>query len=273
MPPRPATGPGRALRIGVRVLAFGYLALSLLEAALAFPAGREYAAAARAGVDTLEVFTAYDLVGVLWMPLHMALFVVGGLYLLRCRQLADLVAPRATHSRRAGWGLAGWIVPVVNLWFPYQYVRDVLRALTGQRSFGGLVGFWWAAWLVQQAIAETGARISLTSGDPETLERLGIVESVNAVATAVALTLWLGVLARLDQVTTTAGSPLVGPAAAAPVSGYGPAAGPGWAPPPAAYPAYPAAYPAYPAPPAAYPAPPAGYPPPSAAPPQPPARW
>ena len=48
----------------------------------------------------------------------------------------------ATHS--PGWAVAGFIVPVVNLWFGYQAVRDALPVGHPSRP---LVGRWWALWL------------------------------------------------------------------------------------------------------------------------------
>jgi hypothetical protein len=46
------------------------------------------------------------------------------LWQFRAATTARWLGLRATHS--PGLGVAGWIIPVVNLWFPYQALRDCL---------------------------------------------------------------------------------------------------------------------------------------------------
>jgi hypothetical protein len=47
-----------------------------------------------------------------------------------------------THT--PGWTIAGWLVPIINFWFPYQAVRDLLPEDHPDRS---RVGWWWACYL------------------------------------------------------------------------------------------------------------------------------
>jgi Domain of unknown function (DUF4328)/Protein of unknown function (DUF2510) len=88
-------------------------------------------------------------------------FVLLGLfYLLGFLALAALVllmiwaSRAATFAQRAGlparhppiWAVIGFIVPIVQLWFPYECVADTLPAgHPGRRT----VGWWWAFYLTQ----------------------------------------------------------------------------------------------------------------------------
>ena len=72
---------------------------------------------------------------------------------------------RTTHS--PGWAVAGWLVPIINLWFPYQVVRDALPETDEARS---LVGAWWALRIGGQvlmpiamisAVFETGVGVAM----------------------------------------------------------------------------------------------------------------
>jgi Domain of unknown function (DUF4328) len=56
------------------------------------------------------------------------------------------------RQRRArGWAFWGWIVPIVNLWFPFQIMGDIWRAgLPAQqrRKTAWLPALWWTCWLL-----------------------------------------------------------------------------------------------------------------------------
>ncbi|AOR37214.1 hypothetical protein BFF78_20685 [Streptomyces fodineus] len=46
------------------------------------------------------------------------------------------------------WVYLGWIVPVVNLWFPRGIVVDAFRAGAPGRKLPGSVDVWWGLWLI-----------------------------------------------------------------------------------------------------------------------------
>jgi hypothetical protein len=56
------------------------------------------------------------------------------------------------RQRRArGWTLWGWIVPVVDIWFPFQIMGDIWRAglpPRQRRKTAWLPALWWASWLL-----------------------------------------------------------------------------------------------------------------------------
>jgi hypothetical protein len=83
-------------------------------------------------------------------------WVTGSLWLHRARRNAEVLDPDRPHVRRAGWAWGGWVTPVVALWFPFQVVRDVRRALSPAQSTA-LLGCWWTLFLA----TEIGWRTSL----------------------------------------------------------------------------------------------------------------
>lgn len=56
------------------------------------------------------------------------------------------------RQRRArGWAFWGWIVPIVNLWFPFQIMGDIWRAGLPAEQRGEtawLPALWWTCWLL-----------------------------------------------------------------------------------------------------------------------------
>lgn len=74
----------------------------------------------------LVVFTAL----LCFFLLYPAIAVVGivfVIWLMRARENAENLSPYP-HRRTRGWLFGGWLVPVVNLWFPKQIVDDIWRA-------------------------------------------------------------------------------------------------------------------------------------------------
>jgi Domain of unknown function (DUF4328) len=56
------------------------------------------------------------------------------------------------RQRRArGWAFWGWIIPIVNLWFPFQVMGDIWRAglpEAKRRKIAWLPALWWTCWLL-----------------------------------------------------------------------------------------------------------------------------
>lgn len=131
-------------------------------------------------VSTLSVVCGVALV--------IAWFATGG-WLINLRAVADRVAPHYPQRVSSWWTLASWVVPIVNLWYPYQLVADASRALGSK-----VTNFWpwWIAWLV--ATSGTG----VVAGYPEDalLTSTGSVDrwvhglQVNAVVVTIAFVLW-----------------------------------------------------------------------------------
>jgi hypothetical protein len=59
---------------------------------------------------------------------------------------------RDYRQRRArGWTFWGWIVPIVNIWFPFQIMGDIWRAglpAERRRKTAWLPALWWTCWLL-----------------------------------------------------------------------------------------------------------------------------
>lgn len=90
-------------------------------------------------------------------------------------QRAGLPARRATV-----WAWLGFLIPVVNFWFPYQVAADATPAGDPARR---LVGWWWTWWLCQSFVAIPIVVVSYFSRLVAVLLAVGL--SVVPLATAV----------------------------------------------------------------------------------------
>ncbi|MFD6175762.1 MULTISPECIES: DUF4328 domain-containing protein [unclassified Isoptericola] len=193
--PAPAAPTG--LATAAVTMAVAWTAMQVLLLATSFAAVEPYERALAEGTDALSVWTAYDGLGSVAIPVQVATFVVACLWLQQARAAATALAPGARQVRRPVWVWLGWVVPVVSLWFPFQVVRDVRAAVVG-RPPSAAFGWWWACWLVglwasnQAAFAGTG----LGTRDPETIP---VFEGIAAVATVAGAILWVGLVREITR--------------------------------------------------------------------------
>ncbi|WP_088289692.1 DUF4328 domain-containing protein [Kineosporia sp. A_224] len=115
-----------------------------------------------------------------------ASWVAASVWLGRLRDAAEVAAPGSAR-RSPVWASLGWVVPIVQLWFPKQVVDDAWTALSRLpgRAAKRRTGWWWAAWLVLFFIFGGASRQAPLTAD----ERLW-----TAVGTTVAFVLWAAVV-------------------------------------------------------------------------------
>lgn len=110
------------------------------------------------------------------------------------------MAPAGPHQRGPGWVWWGWVVPIVNLWFPYQVVRDIVRHAWrdpwGDQRQRLHLGAWWAAWVVSIVASQVASRIIPWSGPPDAdaVALLPFLHAITAVATVVGFVLWVRIV-------------------------------------------------------------------------------
>lgn len=102
------------------------------------------------------------------------------------------------------------MTPVVCWWFPFRYVRDVLRAV-GERP-RRLLAWWWAAWLVVVVVDTAGLWLVDEQPTVESLVLAARLDLVAGLALAVALVPWLVLVRRVASGTgRLAAARLAGP--------------------------------------------------------------
>jgi hypothetical protein len=91
-------------------------------------------------------------IGVLDNVANFMIFVLSIVFVLwfhRARINAEILGYRQRHS--PGWTFWGWVVPIVNLWFPFQIMGDIWRGglpARRRRHLAPLPALWWTCWLV-----------------------------------------------------------------------------------------------------------------------------
>jgi hypothetical protein len=89
-------------------------------------------------------------IGVLDNVANFTIFVLSIVFVLwfhRARINAAILGYRQRHS--PGWTFWCWVVPIVNLWFPFQIMGGIWRAglPARRRHLAPLPALWWTCWL------------------------------------------------------------------------------------------------------------------------------
>ena len=145
---------------------------------------------------------------------QMALFAITGLsWLLWLSASYKAVLSVGARSARftAGWAVGYWFVPVVNLWRPYQIVKDLWlrsdnansRAVLDTESAPSLIGIWWAAYLaaaVSGRVLLQQSRHATTISELQNLTVAGMAnDALTLLAAVFALMVVQGVVKRQKQ--------------------------------------------------------------------------
>jgi hypothetical protein len=104
----------------------------------------------------------------------------------RAASAARALGLPSTHS--PAWGVGSWFVPIVNLWFPYQAIRDCLPLEDPNR---GHILRWWLAYMASGVVSGAAFVGALFSS--------GVAVALSIPAAA----LWLVVLAFAPRVVTS----------------------------------------------------------------------
>jgi len=121
-----------------------------------------------------------------------------------------------------GWAVGYYFVPIVNLWKPYQAMKDLWQASRNPREWqtvqpGGILPLWWALWIITNILGQISFRLSLEAKGISSLLSATRVQIVADLAdiplclVAAALVLQIqAALAEADRMR--GGTPIIPPA-------------------------------------------------------------
>jgi hypothetical protein len=79
---------------------------------------------------------------------------------LFCFYAARVRAERSDWPQRRarGWAFWGWVIPIADLWVPFQIMRDIWRASLSpslRSKAGWLPAVWWVSWLLEGVLSRS----------------------------------------------------------------------------------------------------------------------
>ena len=198
--PTPWAGPPRVqstrgLATAALLAAGAMLLLTAVTAVASFDAAQSYEEAARRGGSAFDTVTLYDLLGLPLVVAQLVAWVLTAVWLGQARRNLSNIRPGYRFRRSPVWDWLSWVVPIVNLWFPFQIVRDLSRGSSPSFAQHRALGLWWGLWLVGMVLGQSSARLTLDSGSgTTTFDLLPILDCLTTVALGGALVLWIRIV-------------------------------------------------------------------------------
>jgi hypothetical protein len=125
------------------------------------------AALRAAAADDFSALYRYGELGVYFSSGSAVLMAITGVLWMAWQHRLASAVPRWRLRRSPGWHVGSWFIPVVSLWFPYQNMTDLHRAVTPDavgRKSPLTYRLWWVMWLAGTVTEWMGNTAS--QGDP-----------------------------------------------------------------------------------------------------------
>ena len=107
-----------------------------------------------------------------------------------------------------GWAVGWWLIPIANLWKPFQVNRELWKASSGVNDWRSLptsplLGWWWASWISASVLGRIAAGARRSAETPMEIRSADIIDLLSTgvvVASALlAIMVVRSVLARQEH--------------------------------------------------------------------------
>ena len=124
-------------------------------------------------------------VSLLQIGLYLATVVCFGVWIVRANRNVRALGARGLPIT-PGWAVGYFFVPILNLFRPYQAMRDLMKASRDPGRWRKAAGspiilLWWLLWIVSNIAGQAAFRISAAANNPESLKDATQVQIVAAV--------------------------------------------------------------------------------------------
>jgi hypothetical protein len=125
--------------------------------------------------------------------------------------------PAYELDRGPGWHAFSWIIPIANLWLPFQNIRDLWRRFLPVRARSSILRWWWAGWIFSAIAARILARAMQEVDSVSSFRAVVVLDmaiSVVVLVSAVLAARIVGALTATGLATQADGETRRGPASA-----------------------------------------------------------
>lgn len=134
-----------------------------------------------ASVDLETVFASDILFSLAWLvriPLNIITFVIFFWWIYRTnKNLRALSSSWMEFS--PGWSVGWFFIPIANFFKPYQVMKEIWNVSHGNEATDhGIVGWWWALWLISIYAGRLASRLAGFSDDASGIAASFLAQSI-----------------------------------------------------------------------------------------------
>lgn len=143
---------------------------------------------------------------------QIAIYIASRVLVLRWIHRANWNA-RALGARHLeftpGWAIGWYFVPVMNLWKPYEAMKEIWQASAKpadwrRQSVPPLVSLWWFFWIVHVLVGNASLRMTWRAASVDELINAGVVTILSDLVDFPLCIVFLALLARIDAMQSLA---------------------------------------------------------------------
>lgn len=110
-----------------------------------------------------------------------------------------------------GWSIGWYFVPIVNLWKPYQAMKEIWMASSKVKEWQsqtvpGLLGLWWTFWIAYSMLGNASFWMSMRAKEIDDLISANIVTILSDVAALPLCAVFLMILTRIQGMQSARGT-------------------------------------------------------------------
>jgi len=118
--------------------------------------------------------TREGIIGLFALPLYLFTVVIFGRWIVRANRNARALGA-FTLRFTPGWAVGYFFIPIVNLWRPYQAMKDLWQVSRNPTAWSSttadfVLPAWWTLWLASGILAQISFRVLLVAQDIESLQ-------------------------------------------------------------------------------------------------------
>jgi phosphatidylglycerophosphate synthase len=115
-----------------------------------------------------------QVIGILQLLLYLLTAVVFGRWIVRANKNVRALGAKDLRIT-PGWAVGYFFVPIVNLWKPYQAMKDLWRASHDLTSWGtapasSILPAWWTLWILSNVLGHMSFRMTMAARGLEGLQ-------------------------------------------------------------------------------------------------------
>ena len=113
-------------------------------------------------------------IGLLQLALYLFTVVIFGVWIVRANKNVRALGA-SDLPITPGWAVGYFFIPILNLWRPYQAMKDLWRASHNPASWGvtaagPVLPIWWALWLISGFLGQLSFRVTMNADSLEALQ-------------------------------------------------------------------------------------------------------